>query len=283
VEARASIRGRRSLVALTGVALLVVACAAPGGAASVAPAGPTGSAGSAPAAPAAAGVAVGVMSDPTLGGILVGEGGKTLYVFTKDAGGKSVCNDDCATAWPPLLAPDGTAPTPGEGVTGVLGTIIRDDGTTQVTIGGAPLYYFAADARAGDVNGQGVNDVWFVVGPSGAIVKAAGAAGASPTAADDDYTRGGGSPTGAPAAGAASATIADFDFSPPTTTVPVGTTVTWTNSGDAPHTVTADDGSFDSGSLANGGTFSQVFATAGTFAYHCAIHSQMVGSVVVTP
>jgi len=59
--------------------------------------------------------------------------------------------------------------------------------------------------------------------------------------------------------------------------------VTWTNSGTAPHTVTADDGSFSSQSLASDGRFQHTFATAGTFAYHCAIHSSMKASVVVTP
>jgi plastocyanin len=75
--------------------------------------------------------------------------------------------------------------------------------------------------------------------------------------------------------------IANFSFQPATITVPVGTTVTWTNNDSASHTVTADDGSFKSESLGSGATFSQTFATAGTFAYHCAIHSTMKGTVVV--
>ena len=83
--------------------------------------------------------------------------------------------------------------------------------------------------------------------------------------------------------GAATATIADFSFSPATVTVPAGTTVTWRNTGSVRHTVTADDGSFDSGNLSARDSFSMAFATAGSFAYHCAIHPQMVGSVVVTP
>lgn len=273
--------GRITLAAVISAALVTAGCGTSAGSPSAAAPEPT------VAAPSrAASSTLAVATDPTLGDIVVGEGGKTLYVFTKDAGGKSVCNDDCATAWPPLLVEAGAAAIPGEGVTGVMGTITRDDGTTQVTFAGAPLYYFAADAKAGDVNGQGVNEVWFVVSPAGSIVKAAGLAGASATPGDDDYTRGGGSPTTAPApsaSGAASATIADFSFAPATVTVSAGTTITWTNSGNAPHTVTADDGAFDSGSLASGGTFSQAFAAAGTFAYHCAIHSQMVGSVVVTP
>ena len=51
---------------------------------------------------------------------------------------------------------------PGDGVvTGMFGTVKRDDGTTQVTYAGAPIYYFAKDTKAGDVTGQGVGGVWF--------------------------------------------------------------------------------------------------------------------------
>src|SRR3954471_2307137 len=80
----------------------------------------------------------------------------------------------------------------------------------------------------------------------------------------------------------AAVTIVDFAFQPASLEVPAGTTVTWTNSGAATHTVTADNGAFDSGRLASGATFSQTFDTAGTFTYHCEIHPQMTGTIVVT-
>ncbi len=76
-------------------------------------------------------------------------------------------------------------------------------------------------------------------------------------------------------------TIVDFDFDPVELAVEPGTTVIWINKGNAPHTVTADDGSFDSGQLDSGDTFSQLFDAEGTFAYHCEIHPAMVGTVVV--
>ena len=60
-----------------------------------------------------------------------------------------------------------------------------------------------------------------------------------------------------------------------------GTTVTWTNNDNVTHTVTADDGSFDSGNIAAGGTFKHTFSSAGTFNYHCTIHPGMKASVVV--
>jgi len=77
-----------------------------------------------------------------------------------------------------------------------------------------------------------------------------------------------------------------FAFSPATLTVKAGTTVTWKNTTAASHTVTSDDGkSFDSGMAnpitAQSGTFSHTFTTAGTFAYHCAIHPFMKATIVV--
>jgi plastocyanin len=75
--------------------------------------------------------------------------------------------------------------------------------------------------------------------------------------------------------------ISGFSFSPHDITVAVGDSVTRTNSDAQGHTATADDGSFDTGTIANGTSRSVTFATAGTFAYHCSIHPAMTGSVVV--
>jgi plastocyanin len=75
--------------------------------------------------------------------------------------------------------------------------------------------------------------------------------------------------------------IVDFNFAPSSTTVHVGDTVTWTNNGQAPHTATANDGSFDTGTLQKGATGSHTFTTAGRFAYYCTIHPFMKGTVTV--
>ncbi len=75
--------------------------------------------------------------------------------------------------------------------------------------------------------------------------------------------------------------VVDFAFEPGTVSVPAGATVTWTNTGSRPHTVTADDGSFDSGRLDPGEQFSQTFDQPGTFTYHCGFHPEMQGSIVV--
>jgi plastocyanin len=76
--------------------------------------------------------------------------------------------------------------------------------------------------------------------------------------------------------------IVDLAFEPATLTVEPGTTVTWINSGVAPHTATAEDGSFDSGTLESGATFEQTFADPGTYAYLCQIHPDMTGTIEVT-
>jgi plastocyanin len=93
-------------------------------------------------------------------------------------------------------------------------------------------------------------------------------------------------PQAAPASEIAVA-IGDNTFSPNKITVPVGATVVWTHAGQRPHTVTADDGSFDSGKLENGASFKQTFAKAGTFPYFCQFHGGkgsegMAGAIVVT-
>ena len=78
-----------------------------------------------------------------------------------------------------------------------------------------------------------------------------------------------------------SVNIGDNFFDPPNAAVEPGSTITWTNNGDEPHTVTADDGSFDSGMLNPGDSYTVAFDGQGTLTYHCAIHPEMRGSVTV--
>jgi predicted lipoprotein with Yx(FWY)xxD motif len=86
-----------------------------------------------------------------LGLVITDAAGRTLYVYANDKPGVSNCTGACAQAWPPFTAGSGT-PTSGAGVA----TIQRSDGTTQVTYGGSPLYYYVADTAAGDAKGDGV-------------------------------------------------------------------------------------------------------------------------------
>jgi plastocyanin len=89
-------------------------------------------------------------------------------------------------------------------------------------------------------------------------------------------------PTPPPAEVANAVDIVDLAFEPAMLKVEPGATVTWTNTGEAPHTVTADDGSFESGTLETGGTFEQTFTDAGMYAYLCQIHPDMRGTIEVT-
>jgi predicted lipoprotein with Yx(FWY)xxD motif len=105
-----------------------------------------------------------------LGQVLVDASGRTVYLFLADKGTQSACNSSsCVQYWPPVLTTG--APQAGTGVNAsLLGTTSRQDGTTEVTYAGHPLYYFISDKKTGDVNGQGINGFggpWYVLSPSG--------------------------------------------------------------------------------------------------------------------
>ena len=89
-------------------------------------------------------------------------------------------------------------------------------------------------------------------------------------------------PVGGPPPMEASVTLIDESFQPPALEVAVGATVTWENiDGDDDHTVTADDGAFDSGVMLVGTAFEHTFEAPGTYPYFCAIHPEMVGTITV--
>lgn len=100
-----------------------------------------------------------------IGTYLADDKGMALYLFKKDAPGKSVCGaaNGCLGKWPLFLA-DGVEPNVGIDPAAV-GVITRDDGLKQTTYKGQPLYYFFKDKDATDVYGQGVGNVWYVVTP----------------------------------------------------------------------------------------------------------------------
>lgn len=182
---RAGLRAGFVLLAAT----LIAACSNAG--ASIAPttaanptsAPATAAATTAPASQAAATpVKLELRTDAKYGSVVVGTGGMSLYVFKKDKGdGTSACYGNCAGSWPPLTVASASDVIPGSGVSGGLATITRTDGTLQVTLGGAPLYYFSGDTAAGDIKGQGLNDVWYLAAPSGAAADGSGP-GATPGA-----------------------------------------------------------------------------------------------------
>lgn len=78
-------------------------------------------------------------------------------------------------------------------------------------------------------------------------------------------------------------TVANFAFSPKEVSVPAGVVVTWTNQDRANHTTTSEDKAWDSGPISPGGTFTATLTKPGTYAYRCAIHPGMRGSVTALP
>ena len=117
----------------------------------------------------------------SLGTILTGPNGKTLYTHAGDSMNTSTCTGSCLTAWPPLTVAAEQHPIAGTGVTGQLGTFSRSGGSVQVTYNGLPLYYWQGDAKAGDTTGQGVGgfSVALVAGSSGSSTAPAPSASSS--------------------------------------------------------------------------------------------------------
>ncbi|MGG0844947.1 hypothetical protein [Peribacillus simplex] len=108
-------------------------------------------------------------SEPT-GEYLADSKGMTLYFFKNDKSGKSNCMGVCLEKWPPFMESDFAVPKGFEKKD--FGTIKREDtGEEQVTYKGFPLYYFVNDKVAGDVNGEGVKNVWYIVNNETAFPK----------------------------------------------------------------------------------------------------------------
>lgn len=100
--------------------------------------------------------------------VLTDSEGFTLYYFRKDEPGRSNCNPPCSETWPPVPA-DEQIDTSSLDVSR-LGSVTRDDGTEQLAYDGMPIYLFVDDVAPGDVEGQGVGNVWFAVAPDGSEI-----------------------------------------------------------------------------------------------------------------
>ena len=130
----------------------------------------TSSATPTPEPAAARGAATVEIRESRLGRILVDESGHSLYSFTQDKARRSVCTSDflnCPTMWPPLTT-TGRPHATGGAKAALLGTIRRTKPAgRQVTYNGHPVYRYIDDARAGDLEGQGLYDYWYVLSPAG--------------------------------------------------------------------------------------------------------------------
>jgi predicted lipoprotein with Yx(FWY)xxD motif len=163
----------RVAVGLFGVSLLVAACG-----------GSSSSTATTHKAAATRSSATGVSVSTAKGAAgtyLTGTGGQALYLWEADSNGKSVCSGACTTNWPPLITKK--APVASSGVTAAeLGTIIRSDGSKQVTYNGHPLYYYAGDSGSGSTNGQGSDGFgakWWLVAPTGKAITQSTSSGSS--------------------------------------------------------------------------------------------------------
>jgi predicted lipoprotein with Yx(FWY)xxD motif len=161
-----------------GAALVLAACSNAGGATTApttAATQPPATAGATQpeATEAAEAYEVDLADSTKYGKYLTGEDGKTLYLFMPDTTTKSNCNGDCAASWPPFTLEGGETVKGGDGVTGAFGSITRDDGSKQVTYAGHPLYYYGGDSAAGDTNGQGMFNKWYLLGADGSAIMAA--------------------------------------------------------------------------------------------------------------
>jgi predicted lipoprotein with Yx(FWY)xxD motif len=99
------------------------------------------------------------VGDSGMGKVLTDAKGMTLYTFDRDAAGKSNCNGQCATNWPPLPASASAS------ASGDWTVVTRDDGSKMWAYKGKPLYTWVKDSKAGDTTGDGVNNVWHVAKP----------------------------------------------------------------------------------------------------------------------
>jgi predicted lipoprotein with Yx(FWY)xxD motif len=100
--------------------------------------------------------------------IVVSSTGRTLYADGKSA---AKCVGTCTKEWLPYVVTAGAKPVAGTGVTAAkVGVLKRTDGKMQVTYAGFPMYLYAGDSKAGDVNGQGVGGVWHAIGPTGIVI-----------------------------------------------------------------------------------------------------------------
>ncbi|WP_337101393.1 plastocyanin/azurin family copper-binding protein [Paenibacillus sp. YIM B09110] len=191
-----------------------------------------------------------------LGNYLTDDEGRTLYYFDKDTIQTSACEGGCLANWPAYEA-KGTS-TISTLPASDIGSITRPDGSKQTTYKGYPLYYFVKDTKHGDILGQDVNKVWFVVDPA-------------------KFTG-----TTAPIVKTYRIDIKEFSFGTEPLTVEVGSQIIFTNLDDMKHNAVALDGSFKTPLLAKGDSFTIKLDKAGTYNYVCEPHMNfMTGQIIV--
>lgn len=162
----------KSVVIGVVLAVVVAACGAEPENASIGQSAPTTVIAESAPTTVPSGPTIGV-TGVSFGGVLADDAGRTMYVFGNDEAGVSSCYDECAASWPPVAA----GLVAGDNIDVTVGSNARSDGGEQLTVNERPVYLFSGDSQPGDINGQGLSDLWFVVGIDGEPITKTGSGG----------------------------------------------------------------------------------------------------------
>jgi predicted lipoprotein with Yx(FWY)xxD motif len=167
----------RTILAIAALALGLAACANNSSSSAGAGGGLYGGGGTPTGSTTSSGPAtVAVAKVGDLGSVLVNGDGRTLYLFEADTGSTSTCTGECAGIWPALTT-SGDATASMGASSSKLGTTTRDDGSTQVTYNGHPVYLYSGDTASGQANGEGLNTyggLWYAVTTAGTAAMGSG-------------------------------------------------------------------------------------------------------------
>ena len=165
---------KQAALLLVPLALFATACGSSTSSATSTPSTPAGTTPAATAAPSSS-VALSAKTIAGVGTVLVNGQGRTLYTFAPDNAKRVTCTGGCAAVWPPLTIAAGQKPSVAGGVNASLvSSDPNPSGGRVVTYGGWPLYVYTGDPTAGTDHGEGINSsggLWYVIGPSGKVVK----------------------------------------------------------------------------------------------------------------
>ncbi|WP_165972147.1 plastocyanin/azurin family copper-binding protein [Paenibacillus piri] len=197
-----------------------------------------------------------------LGSYIADSKGMALYLYTKDSANLSVCKGNCEVNWPIFYTEH--LPVMGQLKSTDFATITREDGTKQTTYQGWPLYYYVKDTKPGEVKGQDVGKVWYVIDPTAA---------AKPVVKAEPKTY--------------SIEIAKFAFSVQELTVEAGSTITFTNNDPVMHNAVSDllkeDGTpfFETKLLGKGESESVTIDKPGVYTYYCLPHKANMKATII--
>jgi predicted lipoprotein with Yx(FWY)xxD motif len=106
-----------------------------------------------------------------LGPGLVDGNGNTLYVNTRQRENPAACDSTCQTVWPTLTGPGGRVSVSAGVSRTLVGSVPLAGGQSEITYNGYPLHTYAGDSTPGQANGEGVQNVWYVISPSGTLIR----------------------------------------------------------------------------------------------------------------